>query len=103
MGLGRRLFERVATGAWKSMGCQKQQSPSVRDGGDFRRQERGDCGSTANGGATAAPLGTGLAPMWSPESTHRLPPRTPERDGFPAAGTVSVRPYSVLVFSQDRP
>ncbi len=27
----------------------------------------------------------------------------PERDGFPAAGTISIGPYSVLIFSQDKP
>jgi hypothetical protein len=27
----------------------------------------------------------------------------PERDGFPAAGTVGIGPYSVLIFSQDKP
>ena len=26
-----------------------------------------------------------------------------KRDGFPAAGTISIGPYSVLIFSQDRP
>jgi 1,4-alpha-glucan branching enzyme len=26
-----------------------------------------------------------------------------QRDGFPAAGTISIGPYSVLVFSQDKP
>ena len=26
-----------------------------------------------------------------------------ERDAFPAAGTISIGPYSVLVFSQDKP
>ena len=27
----------------------------------------------------------------------------PERDGFPAAGMISIGPYSVLIFSQDKP
>jgi hypothetical protein len=27
----------------------------------------------------------------------------PERDGFPAAGAISIGPYSVLMFSQDKP
>lgn len=30
-------------------------------------------------------------------------PSAAERDGFPAAGTISIGPYSVLVFSQDKP
>ena len=30
-------------------------------------------------------------------------PNAAERDGFPAAGTISIGPYSVLVFSQDKP
>jgi 1,4-alpha-glucan branching enzyme len=28
---------------------------------------------------------------------------TANRDGFPAAGTINIGPYSVLVFSQDGP
>jgi len=30
-------------------------------------------------------------------------PRTAGRDGFPAVGTISIGPYSVLIFSQDKP
>ena len=26
----------------------------------------------------------------------------PERDGFPAAGSISIGPYTVLIFSQDK-
>ena len=26
-----------------------------------------------------------------------------QRDGFPTAGTISIGPYSVLIFSQDKP
>lgn len=35
---------------------------------------------------------------------HDAPPNpnTAERDGFPASGTISIGPYSVLVFSQDK-
>ena len=39
-------------------------------------------------------------------SERRDEPQDPsagERDGFPAAGTISIGPYSVLVFSQDKP
>ena len=42
--------------------------------------------------------------MWSPERNHSDEPQdasAAERDGFPAAGTISIGPYSVLVFSQD--
>jgi len=41
-----------------------------------------------------------------PGSERRDKPQDPsagERDGFLAAGTISIGPYSVLVFSQDEP
>lgn len=36
-------------------------------------------------------------------SKQPLGANTVQRDGFPAAGTISIGPYSVLVFSQDKP
>ncbi len=60
---------------------------------DFRAKARGNCGSTATGGATVSGS-KDIKPVMSLVEPG-------EYDGLPFHGRISVAPYSVLIFSQD--
>ena len=54
--------------------------------------------SRAFGNQACSDVVAGAEPPAEAENTT-----APQRDGFPAEGTINIGPYSVLVFSQDKP